>query len=91
MALAAGADLMAWSEPFVAEVAVAAWAPVRMHVTLDRGLGRLGARDPAEAITVACAIVEASPELGVVGTVTHFATADEADHAHRADQRIPAP
>ena len=79
MALAAGADLMAWSEPFVAEVAAAAWAPVRMHVKLDSGLGRLGTRDPAEAIAVARAIVEASPELMLVGAMTHFATADEAD------------
>lgn len=82
-AQAAGADLMAWSEPFVAEVAAAAWAPVRMHVKLDSGLGRLGTRDPAEAIAVARAIVEASleasPELRLVGAMTHFATADEAD------------
>ncbi len=79
VALAAGADLVAWSEPFVAEVAAAAWAPVRMHVKFDSGLGRLGTRDLGEALRVARAVIEASPKLELVGGMTHFATADEQD------------
>jgi alanine racemase len=78
VALAAGADVVAWSERFVAEVRAAAWAPVRMHVKLDSGLGRLGTRDAEQALAVARRIMEASP-LQLVGAMTHFATADEED------------
>ena len=53
VALAARADLVAWSERFVADVAAAASAPVRMHVKFDSGLGRLGTRDLQQAIAVA--------------------------------------
>ena len=79
LALAAGADLVAWSERFVAEVAAAAWAPVRMHVKFDSGLGRLGTRDLSEALRIAGSVIEASPKLELVGAMTHFATADEED------------
>ena len=77
VALAARADLVAWSERFVADVAAAASAPVRMHVKFDSGLGRLGTRDLQQAIAVGRRVMEASPDMALVGAMTHFATADE--------------
>jgi alanine racemase len=79
VALAAGADLVAWTERFVADVATAAGAigrPVRMHVKLDSGMGRLGTRDVAQARATAAAVLAASPVLELAGVMTHFATAD---------------
>jgi alanine racemase len=77
VALAARADLVAWSERFVADVATAGSAPVRMHVKFDSGLGRLGTRDLQQAIAVGRRVMEASPDMALVGAMTHFATADE--------------
>ncbi|HEY2653874.1 MAG TPA: alanine racemase [Solirubrobacteraceae bacterium] len=82
-ALAAEAELVAWSEPFVEEVARAAenraipTAPVRVHVKLDTGMGRLGTRDPVEARRVADLVVAHEPTMALAGVMTHLATADE--------------
>jgi alanine racemase len=76
-ALAADADLVAWSERFVSAVATAAdGGPVRMHVKLDTGMGRLGTRVPPEATAVA-ELIHAQPSLELAGAMTHFATADD--------------
>ena len=75
IALQARAEVVAWSEHFVADLAAAAAAPVRVHVKLDTGMGRLGTRDVAEALRVGQAI-EALPGLELAGAMTHFATAD---------------
>ncbi len=77
VALAARADLVAWSERFVADVAAAAQAPVRLHVKLDSGMGRLGTRELDEALTVAELVAAGAPTLELAGAMTHFATADE--------------
>jgi alanine racemase len=80
VALAAGADLVAWSERFVSEVARAAadrGGSVRVHVKLDTGLGRLGTRVPGDAVQVAERVAAAAPVLELVGAMTHFASADE--------------
>jgi alanine racemase len=63
VAVAAGADVVAWSD----EVADAA---PRVHVKLDTGMGRLGTRDREQALRLA-------RRPNVVGLMTHFATADE--------------
>ena len=78
-ALNADADLVAWDESFVDAVAAAArvWGrPVRAHVKLDTGMGRLGTRDRGQALAVAERVAQ-RPALELVGAMTHFATADE--------------
>jgi len=79
IALAAGADLAAWREAFVAAVAAhPLGAGTGIHVKLDSGLGRLGTRDVGEADRVADAVAAArGPRLA--GAWTHLATADEPD------------
>ena len=78
IALAARADIVAWREGFVEEVAerVREDAGVGVHAKLDTGMGRLGTRDPAEATRVAQAIA-AAPGLRLAGAMTHFATSDD--------------
>jgi alanine racemase len=87
VALAAGAEVVAWGEDFVRAVAARAAAMgaaragkaraagVGVHVKLDTGMGRLGTRDPAEATRVADAVRERG--LRLAGGMTHFATADD--------------
>jgi alanine racemase len=72
IAVAARADVAAWSTHFVERVA--GRAPI--HVKLDTGMGRLGTRDPAEADRVAAAVA-ATGALRLAGAMTHFATADD--------------
>ncbi len=79
-ALAADADVVAWSEPFV-RGALARRADARLHVKLDTGMGRLGTRDPAEATGVAALAGDR-----LAGLLTHFATADEDDTAFLDEQ-----
>jgi alanine racemase len=89
VALAARADVVAWTEPFVGELAVAARdgaaisdgpeERIRVHVKLDTGMGRLGTRELDEALGVATRVLEATPALELAGAMTHFATADEND------------
>ena len=74
IAIEADADVVAWTEEFVA--AVAALGRGRVHVKLDTGMGRLGTRDPAEADRIAEAVA-AAPGIDLAGAMTHFATADE--------------
>ncbi|HYH58875.1 MAG TPA: alanine racemase [Thermoleophilaceae bacterium] len=87
-ALAAAADVVAWDERFVAlldDLARADDLAARVHVKLDTGMGRLGARSVDGARAVANA-VEAAGRLELSGAMTHFATADEPDGDAFADQ-----
>ena len=74
-ALAADADVVAWSEAFLDA------AGPRVHVKLDTGLGRLGTRDPRQATALA---ERAGGRLA--GLMTHFATADEPGDAFFGEQ-----
>jgi alanine racemase len=81
VALAAGAEVVAWNERFVTGLAARAGAagatgPVRVHVKLDSGMGRLGTRDVNEAFAVAETVRAGAPALELVGAMTHLATAD---------------
>jgi alanine racemase len=79
--LAAGAEVVAFNERFVEQLAAASSAasgdrPVDVHVKLDSGMGRLGTRDAEEAFAVAAAVNERAPGLRLAGAMTHLATAD---------------
>jgi alanine racemase len=73
-ALAAEADVVVWSEQYVAAVAVAGGG--RVHVKLDSGMGRLGTRD-AQLATDVLKLAHETDGVEPVGLMTHFATADE--------------
>ncbi|MBO9531962.1 MAG: alanine racemase [Solirubrobacteraceae bacterium] len=82
-ALACDADIVAWT-PEVLDRA-AALGGARVHVKLDTGMGRLGARSPelATALVRRCA---EDPGLTLAGAMTHFATADELGDRYFAEQ-----
>jgi alanine racemase len=83
VALAARADVVAWSEGFVD--AVAARGGGAVHVKLDSGMGRLGTRDPAVADAVARRAADAEG-VALAGAMTHFATADDRADTFMAEQ-----
>ena len=69
---AAGGHAVAWTPEGVARAAAAGVAGI--HLKLDTGMGRLGARPEAVAALVEAALPVADR---VAGLMTHFATADE--------------
>jgi alanine racemase len=83
-----GADVVCWHPSFVADVAAAAeraGTTIGVHSKLDSGMGRLGTRDPDEALAVLEAAARAET-LRPAGLMTHFATADEADAGFMEEQ-----
>src|SRR3954447_3426187 len=79
LALESPADVVAWEPEFAQSLAATAESlgvTGRGHVKLDSGMGRLGTKDPEQALAVA-AIVDQARHLQLVGLMTHFATADE--------------
>jgi alanine racemase len=89
VALAAGADVAAWTPELLD--AAAARGGARVHVKLDSGMGRLGTKDPGEALAL-CERAAADERLELVAVWTHFATADEPgdDHFPRQLERFTA-
>jgi alanine racemase len=85
IALAADADVVAWSEPFVERLR-ASGATARVHLKLDVGMGRLGTRD-ADALLRVGELVAATPGLTLAGVMTHFPSADENPVATSAQLR----
>ncbi|MFL5909081.1 MAG: alanine racemase [Gaiellaceae bacterium] len=85
IALAARADVVAWTRELVEAIDVPASFAARVHVKLDSGMGRLGTKDPQEAREL-CALVDAREGLELAGLMTHFATADEPGDDHFPEQ-----
>lgn len=79
VALASRADLVAWTAEFIRELRAARGpaGPIRVHVKLDTGMGRLGTRQVGEALELADLINASGPRLELAGAMTHFATADD--------------
>ncbi len=73
-AVVAGADVVVWSASFLA---AAQQLGARVHVKFDSGMGRLGVTE--QEARVLCA--GAAQDGLLVGLMSHFATADEADTA----------
>jgi alanine racemase len=73
-AAATGCEIAVWTPDAVHAAATA--GITRVHLKLDSGMGRLGARPEAVA-ALADAALEAP--LEVVGLMTHFATADDTE------------
>lgn len=74
-ATAAGAEVTVWTPEGVAAAARAGGRPA-VHLKLDTGMGRLGAR-PEGVAALADAAASAGDAIAVVGLMSHFATADE--------------
>ena len=71
-AAAAGADVVVWSAPFLA---AARRRGARVHVKFDSGMGRLGVTEEEARVLCAGAALDGL----LIGLMSHFATADEAD------------
>jgi alanine racemase len=87
VALEAVADVVVWDEAFARELAdvhTPGTTPVRVHVKLDTGMGRLGTKDVSAARAVA-ELAAGDERLTLAGAMTHFATADE-----EGDEHFPA-
>lgn len=84
LALESRAEVVAFEEPPVREMAEAAASvgvAARLHVKLDTGMGRLGTKDVDEARAVVRAVAT-DDRLELSGVMTHFATADDPGDSH---------
>ncbi|AYC30365.1 alanine racemase [Paenisporosarcina cavernae] len=60
--------------------------PLRIHLKIDTGMGRLGIRSELE-LTEILQVLKRRPTIQVEGVYTHFATADEED-TQKFDQQL---
>ncbi|WP_246056264.1 alanine racemase [Alteribacter natronophilus] len=60
--------------------------PVKCHVKVDTGMGRIGLRTDGEWEALASAVEKYSSLFQLEGIYTHFATADEIDDAYVREQ-----
>jgi alanine racemase len=95
VALAADAELVAWTERFLEDLVRRSGdrdRPIGVHVKLDTGMGRLGTRDLHCALALAERLAgAATPGLALAGGMTHFATADGDPEFLAAQLRAFAP
>lgn len=78
-AAATGAELTVWNSAQVesaARAAVLLGRAINLHMKLDSGMGRFGARDSGEALH-AIATADQMDHVEPIAVWTHFATADE--------------
>ncbi|WP_262176216.1 alanine racemase [Saccharococcus sp. Marseille-Q5394] len=59
--------------------------PLRVHVKIDSGMGRIGLRDET-ALQDIVEVIEGSNNIRLVGAFTHFACADEEDSCETEEQ-----
>lgn len=59
--------------------------PVQVHLKLDTGMGRIGARD-ADEVRAALAALADAPLVRLTGAFTHFADADNPDDSFSREQ-----
>ena len=59
--------------------------PIRVHLPVDTGMGRIGVRPDAEGVSFAKRLFQ-TPGILVEGIFTHFATADEEDLTFAREQ-----
>ncbi|MCM3638308.1 alanine racemase [Sporosarcina luteola] len=59
--------------------------PLRVHVKIDSGMGRIGLRDET-ALQDIVEVIEGSNNIRLVGAFTHFACADEEDSSKTEEQ-----
>lgn len=80
-ALEAKADIVVSDRRFLESIPIDGAHPPRVHVKLDTGMGRLGAKDPGEARGL-IERADSTPGMELAGVMTHFATADEPGDLH---------
>ncbi len=79
VALAAGAEVVAWDERFVDDLIAVGGGSIAVHVKLDSGMGRYGTRSLTDALAIAERVAGTAGRdagLRLAGATTHFATAD---------------
>ncbi len=69
----------------LAEAARKAGKPIKVHIKVDTGMGRIGVTPDAEGLALVQRIME-QKGLEIEGIFTHFAKADELDKAHAKEQ-----
>ncbi|MBK5231243.1 MAG: alanine racemase, partial [Thermoleophilia bacterium] len=87
-AIETGAELTAWNEAQLEQIehaAIVLGRDVGIHVKLDTGMSRFGAKTAAEALAALDAAAR-STSLYPAGVWTHFATADEPDDEYFGHQ-----